>query len=109
MVASFIHYSSFILAQLVFQDHTADLTDLIRFRLASVTLQIDFLRNALLPEDMLAASYTLCKSSVSQQATQLVKADICIRLALKNLLQELFVLTYERKARTVEYRPAGLA
>jgi len=53
---------------------------------AIVTLQIDFLRDSLLPEYMVAASYTFHKSQVSKQTTQLTKADIHIGPALENFL-----------------------
>jgi hypothetical protein len=62
------------------------LTHLVRLRLAIVTLQIDFLCDSLLPEYMVAASYTFHKSQVSKQTTQLIKADIRIGPALENFL-----------------------
>jgi hypothetical protein len=43
------------------------LADLINFRFATLTLQIDFLLNASFPEHMVTASDTLFKSQVQQQ------------------------------------------
>jgi len=49
--------------------------------MAIIPLQVDFLGNSWLSEDVMASSYTLLESQVPKQLTQFIEADICIRSA----------------------------
>jgi hypothetical protein len=49
--------------------------------MAIITLQVDFLGNPWLSEDVMASAYTLLESQVPKQSTQFIEADVCIRSA----------------------------
>ena len=62
--------------------------------MAIIPLQVDFLSNSWLSEDVMASAYTLLESQVPKQLTQFIEADICIRSASQDSQQELIILTY---------------
>jgi hypothetical protein len=78
----------------IFDDDTTDLSYLIGFGMTIIPLEIDFLGNAWLSEDMMASAYPLVESQVSQQLTQVIKADIGIRSAAQDSQQELIISTH---------------
>ena len=62
--------------------------------MAIIPLQVDFLGNSWLSEDVMASAYTLLESQVSKQLTQFIEAAICIRSASQDSQQEFMRSTY---------------
>ena len=61
------------------QRNAANLLYLVRFRVSTVTLKTDFLRNALLPIHVMAPAYALFESLTTNQGGEIEEADIGIR------------------------------
>ena len=62
--------------------------------MAIITLQVDFLGNPWLSEDVMASVYTLLEFQVPKQSTQFTEADVCIRSAAQDTQQELVIATH---------------
>ena len=62
--------------------------------MAIVALQVDSLSDAILPEYMVASLHSLDEAQISEQSTQVVKADIRIRPTAENPLQKLLMLAH---------------
>ena len=62
--------------------------------MAIVALQIDSLGHTFFPEYVMAASDPLGEPQIPEQTTQVVEADVGIRLTTENLLQKLLVLAH---------------
>jgi hypothetical protein len=67
--------------QPVVQDYASHLPYLIRLRFGAFGLQIQDLSDALLPENMMAASRPFAESEPMQQSSQLDKGDVRIARA----------------------------
>ena len=67
---------SLFVSQLVLEDHSTELPDLIWLRMASVALQNNPFGDSLLTENMVTASLSLGKAQFPKQSTQGVEADI---------------------------------
>ena len=74
---------------MVLQEHIADLTRLIGFRLATFTLQVDFLLNPGFAKDVMASSNSHFKTQVQEQVAKVAKPDGSIRCPAQHSLQRL--------------------
>ena len=72
------------------EDYFAHLSDLVRFRVTSVSLQDEPFRTAILTEDMVTASLPLDEAQLPKQSTKEVESDIGIRISTENSPQDLF-------------------
>lgn len=59
--------------------------------MSTISLQIDSLDDAILPEYMMASAYSLGESQILKQTPQIVKSDVGIRATAENPLQKLVV------------------
>jgi hypothetical protein len=87
-------------SQIVPQSHRPYLADLIHFRLAAVSLEVDPFFHTLLSEDMVTSSHAHFETQPEQQLAQFVKIDIRIGISEQNLLKQLFVLAHLVSAST---------
>src|SRR3989304_6022178 len=81
-------------SQIVPQNHGPHLANLIHFRLAAVSLEVDPFLHTLLPEDMMTPSHACFKSQPEQQLAQFVKIDVRIGISEQDLLKQLFVFAH---------------
>jgi len=77
---------------MILHHHPADLFDLIRLRLASLGLQVQDLRHAVLRENIVVASDPLRESQAPEQVPEVIEPDIRIGTAAQYLQGEIFVL-----------------
>jgi len=73
----------------------ADLANLVNLGLAPLALKIDQFPDAQSSENVVAAARTLLKAQPLEQAAQVIKIDVCIRLALQNPKAQLPMLAHK--------------
>jgi hypothetical protein len=89
--------------QAVLQNNSSHLTNLIRFRVTSVSLEVDPLFDSGSAEYVMASASAHLEPQRPQQCAQLVESNICIRGAAQDLLKCLIrahnaiVLSFRKK------------
>jgi hypothetical protein len=71
------------------------LANLVNLGLAPLALKIDQLPDALSPENVVATAGALLKPQPLEQAAQVIKIDVRIRLALQNPKPQLLLLAHQ--------------
>ena len=66
------------------QDYLSNLSNLVRFGMATITLQVYPFTDATSPEDVVASAYPFSESQSQEEQAKVVKADIRIRPATQN-------------------------
>jgi hypothetical protein len=76
------------------QDHTADLFDLIGFRLRAQRLQIQDFLSALSAKNVMTSTNPFIEAQMPQQPAQTVERNVSVRSSPQNLNQQLLVFTH---------------
>jgi hypothetical protein len=79
---------------MILQDDRADLTDLVGFRVPTVSLQVDALLDPAPAKDKVAAAGPLLESKMPEQTSKIVEIDVGVRHPAEYAVGEVLISTH---------------
>lgn len=85
-------YLCIVSTETISQNHGSLLLHLVWLGLVAVALEVDPLVHVRVPEDVVASSDPLLETETLEQRHQPAEGDVCVRPAVKDLLEQTIVL-----------------